>query len=210
MFEDNPFVQQDNAIKSKPSIFIDILQTIVVALAIFVIIYLFIATPNEVKGNSMDPTFKNGELLLTNKVIQLLGGDDGTGKVFGDYNRGDVVIFKDNLSQEDFIKRIIAKGGDTISVQKGSVYLNGNELNEDYLPAGRKTNGGTFLEEGQTLRVPDNFYFVMGDNRGNSKDSRDKAVGFVERKQLKGRVFFRYWPLNRLGLIRGEDVSEKS
>lgn len=203
MLEDNPFAEE--SIKSKPSIFIDILQTIVVALAIFVIIYLFIATPNEVKGHSMDPTFKHGELLLTNKIVQLLGGDSGIGKIVGDYNRGDIVIFKDSVSGEDFIKRVIAKDGDTISIQKGYVYVNEQKLEEEYLPAGRTTNTGTFIEEGETLRVPNNSYFVMGDNRGNSKDSRDSTVGFIDRSQMRGRVFFRYWPLNRLGLIRGHE-----
>lgn len=206
LLDDNPFVQETN-VKEEKNVFIDLLQTVVIALSICIVIYLFIATPNEVHGQSMEPNFHNGELLLTNKIVQLLG-HTSLQKIVGDYKRGDVVIFRHTLSQEDFIKRIIAVGGDVVMIKDGSVYVNDVRLEETYLPAGRTTQAGTFLLEGEPVKVPDGAFICLGDNRGNSTDSRSKLVGFVYRDDLKGRVFFRYWPLSTLGLIRGHTYDE--
>ena len=140
IFQRNPFAQTTAVEES--NVFLDLLQTIVVALSICVIIYLFIATPNEVHGQSMEPNFYDAELLLTNKIVQLLG-DTGLKAIVGDYKRGDVVIFKHTLSDEDFIKRIIAIGGDTIMIKDGYVYINNVKLNESYLPEGRRTEQGS-------------------------------------------------------------------
>jgi len=196
---ESPFSQGSQSTQEN-SVFIDLLQTVVVALSICVTIYLFIATPNEVHGQSMEPSFHDKELLLTNKTIQYLGSTKLRG-IVGDYKRGDVVIFRHTLSQEDFIKRIIALEGDTISIKNGDVYINDIKLNEPYLPKGRKTVAGSYLQEGQTLRVPEDSYFVLGDNRSNSTDSRSNLVRFVKRNQLKGRVMLRYWPLDSFGVI---------
>ncbi len=200
LFSKNPFIEDSN-------VFIDLLQTIVVALSICVIIYLFIATPNEVNGKSMEPTFHEGELLLTNKFMHLLGNTK-LKKVVGDYKRGDIVIFRNSYMQEDFIKRIVAVGGDTIMIKEGYVYINGIKLNETYLPEGRRTSANNFLLEGKPVKVPEDSYVVLGDNRDNSTDSRYSMVGFVKRSQMKGKVFFRYWPLKSFGTIKGHTYKE--
>lgn len=202
----NPFLQDTSLAESESNIFIELLQTVVVALSICVVIYLFIATPNEVNGGSMEPTFYDGELLLTNKIMHLLG-DTKLNSIVSDYERGDVVIFK-HSSGQDFIKRIIALEGDTIMLEDGDVYINGTELEEDYLPEGRQTFASNFLLEGEPKTVPEGYYFAMGDNRGDSTDSRNILVQFVSRDQLKGRVFFRYWPLDRFGTINRIDYPE--
>jgi len=203
LFEQNPFLQSKST-EENSNVFIDFLQTVVIALSICVVIYLFIATPNEVHGQSMEPNFHDGELLLTNKIVQLLG-TTGLSNIVGDYKRGDVVIFKHTLSQEDFIKRVVAVGGDTIMVKDGFVYVNNTKLNESYLPSGRRTEAGNFLEEGVSQRVPEGSYAVFGDNRGNSTDSRSNLVRFVKRSDFKGRVFFRYWPLSEFGIISRQE-----
>jgi signal peptidase I len=204
MFDDNPFIQ-GGVEKKDSNVFIDLLQTVVIALSICVVIYLFIATPNEVLGQSMEPTFYDGELLLTNKMMQLFG-DTSMKKIVGDYQRGDVVIFKsDTPAGDDFIKRIIAVEGDEVMVQDGHVYVNGNKLEEKYLPPGRRTEQGPFFQESIAKIVPEGHYVVFGDNRNNSTDSRSNIVGFVKRTQLKGKVFFRYWPLDKFGVISGYD-----
>lgn len=206
VFEENPFIQEEIT-KKESNVFIDLLQTVVVALSICVVIYLFIATPNEVHGQSMEPTYYDGELLLTNKIVQLLG-NTGMQKIVGDYKRGDVVIFKHTLSQDDFIKRIIGVEGDSVMVKGGYVYVNGTQLDEPYLPEGRRTDASNFLQEGQVVKIPEDSYIVLGDNRGNSTDSRNNLVGFVKRSQLKGKVFFRYWPLDTFGVIKGHTYIE--
>lgn len=182
---------------------IDSLQTIVFALACSVVIYLFFAIPNQVDGLSMQPTLENSEILLTNKFIQIAGGE---GKLLPsyDYGRGDVVVFQ-QPGRPDLVKRIIGMPGERVKVEDGKVYINGKVMVEDYLPAGRRTNAGDFLPEGQEKRVPEGSYFLMGDNRGNSKDSRYTDVGFVDRQYLKGSPFLRISPLTRFGLMgRGE------
>ncbi len=206
MLNENPFLKSEEP-EEETNVFIDLLQTVVVALSICVVIYLFIATPNEVHGQSMEPNFHDKELLLTNKIVQLLGGTQ-LQAVVGDYKRGDVVIFKHTLSQDDFIKRIIAIEGDSVMIKDGSVYVNNVKLNEPFLPNGRRTEAGNFLTEGQMVKVPEDSYVVLGDNRGNSTDSRSNLVGFVKRSQLKGKVFFRYWPLDTFGVIKGYDFEE--
>lgn len=206
IFSDNPFIQETPR-ADESNVFIDLLQTVVVALSICVVIYLFVATPNEVHGQSMDPTFYDGELLLTNKIIQLLGGTKLKSLV-SDYKRGDVVIFRHTISQEDYIKRIIGIPGDSVMIKDGYVYINDIKLDEAYLPEGRLTNEGNFIQEGLKVQVPEGEYIVFGDNRGNSTDSRSGLVGTVKRNLLKGRVFFRYWPLDRFGVIHRYNYPE--
>ena len=223
MLSDNPFVEDPDILtsKAKGSGFVDFLQTIVIALVIVLVIYLFIMTPNEVKGPSMRETFQDKELLLTNKMIALFGGKNSPlFFIFGDYKRGDVVIFHEAANNLDLIKRIVAVSGDKIRIQDGYVYVNGTMLNETYLADGttdptvnnkgrtRVTAGQTFDYEGQEITVPLGKYFVMGDNRNNSKDSRYTEVGFLDRSDLKGKVVFRYFPLNKLGVIEGHTYKE--
>ena len=205
IFQSDPF-NQEQIVKEDKNVFLDLLQTVVVALSICVVIYLFIATPNEVHGQSMEPTFYDRELLLTNKLVQLLG-ETKLSSVVGDYKRGDVVIFRHTLSHDDFIKRIVAVEGDTLMIRNGHVFVNGKQLDEDYLPEGRRTESGNFLVEGEMVKVPNGSYIVLGDNRSNSTDSRSRVVGFVKRNQMKGEVIFRYWPLDSFGVVKGYDYN---
>ncbi|KXK25819.1 MAG: Signal peptidase I P [candidate division WS6 bacterium OLB20] len=194
--------------------FVDIVQTVIIALLISVFIYMLIAIPNQVDGQSMEPNFQDQELLLTNKVIEWFGGSQVANTLGVDYNyrRGDVVIF--NNKGTDLIKRIIAVGGDTIRIEDNGVFVNGSELDEKYIPKTTRTRvpfqGQAFMEEGEELVVPEGHYFLMGDNRENSKDSRFAEVGFVPRSMLKGRVFFRYWPVAKFGIIRQGEYEELS
>ncbi len=197
-FEDNPFIYNPKIEKGKGGIVIDFIQTIVIALAIVVVIYLFIAIPNQVDGESMMPNFHNNDLLLTNKIIQFVGNTAIGEKFDYNYKRGDVIIFQEP-GKPDLIKRIIAIGGDTISIENGHPIVNGKVILEDYIH--EPTYGNSFLNEGETKRVPEDSFFVMGDNRDNSKDSRFTDVGFVGRKYIKGKVFLRYWPIKDFGII---------
>lgn len=205
---DNPFYYDPPKENIKGGVIVDIMQTIVIALAICVFIYVFLAIPNQVDGQSMEPNFYNNELLLTNKVIQLIGDTSLGDKLNYDYQRGDVIIFQ-LPDHPDFIKRIVAKPGDTIKIENNHPIVNGNVVYESYIPSTTKTLGGTFLREGEEKKVPEGYYFVLGDNREASKDSRSADVGFVERKYMKGKVFLRIIPFNRFGLIgRGEYKEE--
>ncbi len=208
MSNDNPFFYNPPKEAIKGGVIVDIMQVIVIALAICVFIYVFLAIPNQVDGQSMEPNFHHNEFLLTNKLIQIIGDTSIGEKLNYNYQRGDVVIFQ--LPDEpDYIKRVIATPGDTIKIEDNHPVVNGEVIFESYIPSTKKTFGGTFLREGEEKTVPADHYFVMGDNREASKDSRTTDVAFVHRKYFKGRVFLRLFPLNSFGLIgRGEFQSE--
>jgi signal peptidase I len=187
---------------SVPAFFADFLQSAVIAIAICVVVYVFIATPNQIEGESMEPTFANGEIILTNKISEWLGGSD-FGKNSGlDYQRGDIVVFQ-KPGLDDFIKRVIAVPGDKVAIKEGYVYVNDQKLEENYLEPSTFTRGGNFMEDGSDAReVPQGKYFVLGDNRNNSHDSRFLDIGFINRDWLKGKVILRYWPINKFGIVK--------
>jgi signal peptidase I len=185
---------------SATNVLTDTLQAIVISLVISIVIYLFIATPNQIDGLSMEPTFHNGELVLTNRVMQWLGSSPIGKSLSYDYQRGDIIVFQEP-GKPDYIKRIIAVGGDKIGIKNGHVYLNEKLIDEKYLDSSVRTRGASFLQEGDTKTVPEGSYFAMGDNRSNSQDSRYQEVAFVKREYIKGKVVFRYWPLARFGII---------
>lgn len=170
---------------------IDFIQTLVVFGAIFALIYLFVAQPHKVSGNSMVPTFHNGDYILTDKISYKIGSP----------KRGDVIVLKNpqNASQ-DFIKRILAVPGDTIKIEDSAVFINGQKLDEPYLPEGVITRSADFLKEGEVIRAGPNQYYVLGDNREHSSDSR--AWGPIGREEIIGRTFFRYWPPQAFGFTK--------
>lgn len=179
------------AVKNVLGIFWEFIEAIVFALAIFVVVYLFLFQPNHVKGSSMYPTFKDGEYILTDKISYRLGLP----------KRGDVVVFKSPKNADiDFIKRIIGLPGDTVKISSGKLFLNGSLLDESsYLDSSIYTGPESYLPENQSITVPEGHFFVMGDNRPHSSDSRD--FGPVTTDEFVGKVFFRYFPVDRFGKI---------
>jgi signal peptidase I len=169
----------------------DVLETLVIALAIFVVIYVFIASPHIIVGDSMNKDFSNGEFLLVNKLAYRIGNPQ----------RGDVIVFKFDPTH-DYIKRIIGLPGDTVSLYNGRVYVDGNVMNEGaYVSKGNYSYGLDFLQEDHMVKVPKDEYFVMGDNREESSDSRQ--WGFVKRSAIDGKAWIIYWPVKNLELVPG-------
>lgn len=174
---------------------LDFVETVVVSLAIFFVIYIFIAQPHQVNGHSMDPTMQTGEYLLTEKISYR----------FGEPQRGDIIVFKapttacigDNC---DYIKRVIALPGETVKVANGHFYINGELLNEDeYLASDVVTIPGAYTADEREITLGENQYFVSGDNRANSADSR--YWGPITKNAIIGKAFFSYWPVKTVGLI---------
>lgn len=151
----------------------------------------FIAEARYIPSGSMEPTLQINDHLMIEKVSYHLQKPE----------RGDIVVFNptDALKEENyhqaFIKRIIGLPGDTVEVKGGHVYVNGEVITEDYIKEVPKYNYGPQI-------VPDDQYLVLGDNRNNSYDSH--MWGFVPRKNLIGKAFVRFWPLNRVGTINND------
>jgi signal peptidase I len=171
-------------------------QALVLALSVFVLLYLFVAQPNQVHGNSMVPNFQNNEFLLTEKLT---------------YHRrlpkrGEVVIFKAPPSEPcaenecEYIKRVVGLPGESITVNDGNVYINNRLLEEPYIPSDYQTNPGSYLREGRTVNIPQGEYMLLGDNRPHSRDSRE--FGPIPKESIVGRAFLRYWPVEDFGLIK--------
>ncbi len=195
----NPFMEKP---KGKPrNWFITILQSLVILSSITIILYLFVITPNQVDGPSMEPNFHTYELLLVNRLAEWIGNTP-IGQVLDmNYKRGDVIIFQ-KPGYPEFVKRVIAIPGDRVAIRDGYVYINGQKLIEDYLPPGRRTTAADFIEEsGESKQVPADTVFALGDNRPVSHDSRYSDIGFVKREWIKGRVIVRFWPLETFSLI---------
>jgi signal peptidase I len=168
-------------------------QVIIFAISIFLFIYLLIVQPHKIKGESMEPNFSDGEFLLTDKISYR----------FGEPQRGDVIVFQPPGVDQDFIKRVIGLPGEEVMVQNGQIYINSTPLDEPYLKQGDSTPPGKFAIEGVAVQVPENTYFVLGDNRHNSLDSR--SFGFVAKEGFSGRAWFVYWPIDISGrLVRPE------
>ena len=169
----------------------DFLVTLAIAGAIFVFVYFALFRPYQVKGRSMFPTFVDGQYVLTDVLT----------RHFMQFSRGDVIVFNSPVEEDkDFIKRVIGLPGDEVSVKDGRLYINGALLDEsEYLSSDVLTSPGNFLQEGETARVPDNSYFVSGDNRPASADSRE--WGFVPQDQIIGRSLVVYWPFSDFWIV---------
>jgi signal peptidase I len=164
--------------------FRDILETILPALLIVLVVNVFLAQATRVEGQSMEPNLHNNERLIIEKISYR----------FHPPHRGDIVVIRmPNRHSDPLIKRVVGLPGETIEIRDGHVYINGQMLNEPYLE--QLTYGDT----GPHVIAP-GYMFVLGDNRGASNDSR--SFGEVTISSIVGHAWFRYWPLNEIGLVR--------
>lgn len=176
--------------------FVDIIETVVIAIFIFVVVYMFLLQPHQVRGESMLPTFENSQYILTDKLSYR----------FSPPQRGDVVVFKSPQDGSfDYIKRIIGLSGEKVKLSAGKViiinsdYSGGQTLNESYTN-GAPTAPGVKLGEGEEYLIPPDHFFVLGDNRSQSTDSR--VFGAIKKESIIGRAWVRYWPLPKLSFVQ--------
>ena len=167
---------------------IEWVKCIVISVAIALFIKTFIFNSTKVIGSSMLPTLHENDRLFSNKVVYLIG----------EPKKGDVVVIKapDDPSK-DYIKRVIAVEGDKVEIKDGKVYVNGKEIEENYIAEGAFTE----IYQEDSWEVPKDNVFVLGDNRdpGASKDSR--VFGVVKVDSVKGKASIIYYPFNRAGKI---------
>lgn len=168
----------------------DILETVVFIGSLFIVVYLFIMQPNQVKGASMEPSFDSGDYIFTSKITYK----------FRAPQRGDVIVFKAPSNPDiEYIKRVIGLPGDKVMIRNSEVYVDGRQLQEGYISAKTNLWEGGFSKEGEEITVPQGEIFVMGDNRPRSSDSRE--FGPVPISSIIGQVFYRYFPANKMGAI---------
>ena len=164
--------------------------TIAVAVAAALLIRTFLFEPIRVDGESMCDTLQDGEIMLVTKPEYL----------FGDPQRGDVVICKYPGRTENFVKRVMGIPGDVIEIRSNVVYRNGEALDEPYLTPERNDNGFSMAP----FTLGEDEYFVMGDNRNASSDSRKAEIGMVDERLIVGKVLLRVFPLDSIGIPNGE------
>lgn len=162
---------------------------IIVALAWGII--TFVGQRTQVSGSSMETTLSDGDQLIVDKISYR----------FRDPNRYDIVVFPYQYEENTYyIKRIIGLPGETVQIVDGYVYIDGQQLDEHY-------GNEVMLDPGiaeEPVTLGDDEYFVLGDNRNNSQDSRAANVGVIHRKDLLGRAWIRIWPLSEFGVIKHE------
>jgi signal peptidase I len=169
-------------------------RDLVFSVLIAIVLIVFIYQPVKVEGTSMEPALTDQERIFINKFTYWFG--------LGKIQRGDTVVFWYPLDRsKSYIKRVIAVPGDLVRIEAGEVYVNDKALVEDYVPPDSRDSlswprGATPVDR----QVPPNQYFVLGDHRSQSSDSR--AWGYVPAENIYGKAVFVYWPLARLGRLR--------
>ncbi len=152
----------------------------------FVFLMVYVVSVTQVVGDSMSPTLENQEVLILNKAKYR----------FSDVKRGDIIAF----TYEDtkyLIKRVIGMPGEYVSIKDNKVYINGYYYVEDYL---KDVDTPDFeLTDLGFAKIPDDMYFVLGDNRDNSLDSR--KIGLVKKSDIIGEVAMRFWPITKIGVL---------
>lgn len=189
----------------------ELIQTLVLAALIFLMVR-GVAQNFRVEGPSMEPGLHNGQYLLVNKAVYFKldldtlskyipfvdGGDNPSRFLFHGPRRGDVIVFRyPRDPSRDFIKRIIGIPGDTMEIRNGVVTVNGVALEEPYINDGARSDMSAKV-------VPKGSYFVMGDNRPNSSDSR--SWGFVPEENIIGKAMFSYWPMSEFGGVGNTSI----
>ena len=179
-----------------------LLRDVILIFAVFILFIVFVAQPVVVEGTSMVPELQNGERLIVNKLVYY----DIKGFSWGHIERGDIVVFwYPNDPSKSFVKRVIGLPGESVEIRDGQVFIDGQVLRESYIHADQNQS----LPSYRPIEVKAHHYFVMGDNRDNSLDSR--RWGLVPEKYIYGKAFFRYWRPSNLGFLgKGDSQLEES
>jgi len=152
----------------------------IITIIVIILVRMFAFTPLYVDGISMNPTLEDGDFIILNKLDS-------------SFERFDTVVIDEDFSGKGLIKRVVAVAGDKISCKNNEVYVNGEKLEQVFLAE------GTYTEDIDEVTVPEGFYYVLGDNREHSLDSRE--YGFIDAKYIQGKAEVILFPFSRIGSI---------
>lgn len=187
---------EEEKLKKEKSDLWEWVKALIIAFLLAALIRFVLFTPIVVDGESMMPTLESGERMIVNKLNYKVG----------DIQRFDIVVFH-APEKKDYIKRVIGVPGDTLEYKNDQLYINDKKVNETYLQDYKNqiVDGGTLTEDFSLLDytgkkiIPKGYYFVMGDNRRNSKDSRH--IGLVSKEKIVGKASVVFWPIENFGTI---------
>lgn len=181
---------------------LNLILSVAIAFVLFLVIRTYLFYPFQVVGDSMVPTLETGDRLILNKLAEV--------------DRFDIVVFPaPDGTDEEYVKRIIGLPGDEITYFQDELYINGKKIEEHYLESLKEDSDQQLMSDftlysldataGYSV-VPEDMYFVLGDNRSVSKDSR--VFGFIPAAQIEGTADLRLWPLNKIGIIDDNGAEE--
>ena len=180
------------------------IESIAIALIIAVFIQTFIIQAFKIPSGSMVPTFKIGDRIFVYKFLYSARIPFINFRLpildIRQPKRGDIIVFSSPEDpKKDFVKRLIALGGERVQIKDGRIVINGSPMNGPASGSVYYYNAGDYGADGETITVPEDCYFALGDNSANSRDSR--YWGFVPKKNLVGKAVLIYWPLHRMKVI---------
>ena len=186
--EEPEFAEEEGKISPLKEL-LSMLIYIGVVLGVTFLIITFVGQRTHVSGESMENTLDNGDQLIVDKITYR----------FQDPERFDIIVFPFHYKENTYyIKRIIGLPGETVQIADGTIYINGEVLEESY---GREVMQDPGIAA-ESITLGEDEYFVLGDNRNQSSDSRDPSVGLIHRDEIIGRAWLRIWPLNSFGILK--------
>ena len=186
--EEPEFAEEEGKISPLKEL-LSMLIYIGVVLGVTFLIITFVGQRTHVSGESMENTLDNGDQLIVDKITYR----------FRDPERFDIIVFPFHYKENTYyIKRIIGLPGETVQIADGTIYINGQVLEESY---GREVMQDPGIAA-EPITLGEDEYFVLGDNRNQSSDSRDPSVGLIHRDEIIGRAWLRIWPLDSFGILK--------
>lgn len=179
------------------------IESIIVAFILAMVIRTFVIQAFKIPTGSMRPTLLEGDLILVNKFIYgaKIPFTNLSLPKLRDPTRADVIVFiYPENPKKDFIKRLVGLPGETLEIKNGTVYINNEPLQANAFSQRYYYNRGDFSEEGEKIIIPEDSFFVLGDNSASSQDSR--YWGFVPHKNILGKAILIYWPPHRIRIIK--------
>ena len=190
--KDKDVLEKEKVEEKEYSLKREIISTVVYLLAVVALTFLFVQYVGQrthVNGDSMNATLEDGDNLIVDKISYR----------FTDPERFDIIVFPYQYQEKTYyIKRIIGMPGETVQIIDGQIYIDGEVLEETYGKEVMRYSGIASEE----IVLGEDEYFVLGDNRNNSSDSRDPSVGNIKEDQIIGKAFIRIWPLNKFGILK--------